>query len=381
MYPHQAERLTEALEAERLDAVVATAPANIRYVTEFESARWRSGWPEVLAVFARGGGTALVVPAVEVPGLAAEGADAGVIRCHGALPLQTPDSPAGHRARDLLDRAAPTPAGALAAALDALGVTGRIGLDASGIAAPTWRRLEAALDRYETIEGAAAFLKARAVKGPWEIECLQRALRAAEESLNAVIQMLEPGVTEREAATLWEREVVQRGARSGGAVIAMGDRSALPVTAPSERALRSGELVRFDVACTWHGYHASLGRTAVMGASNPRHDSTHGALQRALDAAVDVIRPDVTGAEVVKAAAAHAAHALHGGHGIGLEPSEPPMLGLSVGDALDAGMVLCLETSSYELGVGGLQIRDTVLVTRAGATVLNASLRGLVVLD
>ena len=37
MYPHQAERLSAALEGGALDALVASSPANVAYVTGFWS--------------------------------------------------------------------------------------------------------------------------------------------------------------------------------------------------------------------------------------------------------------------------------------------------------------------------------------------------------
>ena len=49
--------------------------------------------------------------------------------------------------------------------------------------------------------------------------------------------------------------------------------------------------------------------------------------------------------------------------------------------ALDNGMVLRVETPYYEPGWGGLHLKDTVLVTRHDAAVMNRSARGLVVLD
>ena len=42
MYPHQAERLTEALEAPGCAALVATAPENVLYVTGPERVAFRN---------------------------------------------------------------------------------------------------------------------------------------------------------------------------------------------------------------------------------------------------------------------------------------------------------------------------------------------------
>lgn len=103
------------------------------------------------------------------------------------------------------------------------------------------------------------------VKGPYEIECLERGLHVAEDGANAVIQMLEPGVTERAAATLYEERIVKRGAAPCCTIVAAGQRSAIPAPYPSERALRSGDLVRLEVGCVLKGYHADLARTAVVG--------------------------------------------------------------------------------------------------------------------
>ena len=56
----------------------------------------------------------------------------------------------------------------------------------------------------------------------------------------------------------------------------------------------------------------------------------------------------------------------HVGYGIGLEPAEPPRLAPG-GDALEMGMVLRVETPYYLVGEAGLNVKETVLVTRTGA--------------
>src|SRR5262249_13467751 len=70
----------------------------------------------------------------------------------------------------------------------------------------------------------------------------------------------------------------------------------------------------------------------------------------------------------------------HVGHGIGLEAAEAPWLRPG-GERLEAGMVLRVEAPYYELGGFGVSVKETVLVTRGGANVVNRSHRGLVVLD
>jgi len=66
---------------------------------------------------------------------------------------------------------------------------------------------------------------------------------------------------------------------------------------------------------------------------------------------------------------------------IGLAPREKPTLANGDGTPLLAGEVLCIESTHCELGVLGLAVRNTVLVTTDGARTLNRSRHDLIVLD
>ena len=72
MYPHQAERLTAALESAGVDALVAASPANVAYVSGFRSL-FRAVYPtsESYAIMTRHG-TALIVPTIDAPAGMAE---------------------------------------------------------------------------------------------------------------------------------------------------------------------------------------------------------------------------------------------------------------------------------------------------------------------
>ncbi len=392
MYPHQTERLTAALEAGGLDALVATTPANLFYVTGFRSVlQVTCPGRELYAVFSRHG-VALALPVADAITAAVEGAAVDHMRGYGRVPLgkaRRPDD-TDRRAQEWVHEPAASAADALAAALDAVGVFrgGRIGLDEAGLSPPAWRRVVERLAGRTVIDGAAALGEARGVKGPWEIECLQRALHVAEEAANEVIQVLQPGMTEREAAAKFRTEVLARGGDPHGVVMLFGERSAFPAAAPSDRALRASDLVRIDAGCIVKGYHGQLARTAVMGKPSDDQQHAHDATQTALEAGLDAMRPGTRAGAVLDRAVAAARQAGLAqydcgqiGHGIGLEPYERPELAAGSDARLEVGMVLRLETPYYEPGWGGVHLRDTALVTRTGHALLNRSARGLVVLD
>jgi len=170
--------------------------------------------------------------------------------------------------------------------------------------------------------------------------------------------------------------------------VSMGDRTWIPNARPSDRALRPGDLVRFDVACVHKGYWGRVARMAVLGEPAPDAERAHGALIAAAEAAQDAVASDASAASV-RTAAVEAARAaeLAGhrfddvGHGVGLECSEPPTLAPGDDPALEAGEVLRVELAHFEIGRLGVAVSDTVLVTSGGARPLNRSRHDLVVLD
>jgi Xaa-Pro aminopeptidase len=278
--------------------------------------------------------------------------------------------------------------GALAAALAALGVhAGRIGMDDAALPAAAVAALRGQLSAVTLVSASEAFAAARLVKSPYEIECLQRTLHITEQSLDTVLGLLRPGVTEHEAATALAHEATRQGATPYRTIVAFGAGAAIPAPWPTDRALRLGDLVRFDLGCAARGYRSNVARMAVMGEPTERQQAVFDALHAGMESALDALRPGVAGSQVfdwtvaaVRKAGLPAYERHHTGHAIGLEPAEAPWLA-PAGGVLEMGMVVCVETPYYVVGQAGFTLTETALVTRSGAHGLNRSHRGLIVLD
>lgn len=390
MYPHQLDRLTGTLEREGLSALVGTTAENVFYLTGFRSvnhAVFRTGQ---FAIWTPRG-TALVVPAVDVPLIMDNGMPIDHVGAFGGFVCSYAASlgPDEQRIRKLTEHRAPSPGHAVESALDALAVReGRLGLDEGNLAPAAWERITKHLGKFTIVPAAAALQTARRVKSPYEIECLGRALGIAEEALNVVLQTLKLGVTEREATATYHNEVLRRDASLYPSSIAFGERTWIALPHPTDRALKTGDLVKFDVGAIYKGYYASLARTAVMGQPTERQVAASEAVQAGLEAGVNVVKPSITAGHIYDAVmAATRAAGLpdfqrgHVGHAIGLEPYERPKLEAGKATTLEAGEVLRIEVPHHEIGWGGVALRDTALVTTAGGRRLNRSARGLVVLD
>ncbi|HXJ79025.1 MAG TPA: Xaa-Pro peptidase family protein [Candidatus Methylomirabilis sp.] len=390
MYPHQAERLSEALDAAQVEGLVATSPENVAYVTGFRSVAGQRGEAPEFGVFTRSG-TALVVPAQHAASIAADAIDVDHVVCFGEWRVSVPEgsSPEVRRLQEIRAAAAPGPLVALAAALDRLGVRhGSIGVDESHLTRDAWEGLTAGIAGAKIGPAAAHLAVARRVKGPYEIECMGHALRIAEEALDAVIQTIDRGMTEREAAALFASEVLKRGAWPQRPVVMIGERTGIPASWPTDSALRAGDLVRFDMGCIYKGYCSSVGRTAVLGEPSSSQEALSQAVRAGLEAAIAAVKAGGPAGPIfdaaVEAIRGHGIpnhHTDHCGHGIGLQPHEVPLITFGNRATLELGEVLCIEASHYQVGVMGVGVRNTVLVTTTGARALNRSYHGLVALD
>ncbi len=332
-----------------------------------------------------------MLPAIEAASVVADAVDVDHVVCFGGLRASSLDksNPETRRLKTMVTTAASGSAEAVAVALDRLGIRqGSIGLDESRLTPKAWDHLTAQLSGLNIVAAADHLATARRVKAPYEIECLGHALRIAEEALDAVIQTIDRGMTEREVATLLTTEIVKRGGWPRPPVVTIGERTGTPASWPTDCALRAGNLVRFDVGCIYKGYCSSVGRTAVLGEPSARQDGLYQAVQAGLDAAIGVIGTGVpagrvfhAAVEVLRANGLPDDGADHVGHGIGLEPCETPVLAFDSGTTLEPGEVLGVEVSHCGIGSMGVSVKDTVLITTAGVRVLNRSHHGLVILD
>lgn len=390
MPAHAATRLRQVLDAEGLDALIGTSTENLYYVSGFRSlahALFRG--LELYGVFTRAG-TGLVIPYIDTTGVAAEGIHADALACYGKFFFDYAADPGaiGAKVRAWTAGALASPADALVKVLGDLGVLGgRLGVDESGLFPSAWRTLEERLKGATLVPAYPLFRRARMVKSPEEVARLERAAQIAEDGVAAVLAMLADGVTERQAAQVYEAEILRRGAQPFFTVITMGERAALADVYPAGHALRRGEMVRFDLGCVWEGYRSDIARTAVLGPPSDKLARYYAGVLAGEKAEMAAMKPGVPVSRIFEAALKatrengiphYQRH--HVGHGIGLEPYDPPTLNASTEMPLVPGMVFCVETPYYEHGWGGVQVEDTVEVTATGIRRLTRSSQDLAII-
>jgi Xaa-Pro aminopeptidase len=231
----------------------------------------------------------------------------------------------------------------------------------------------------------------RALKDAWEVEQIRHAIRIAERAFAMFRAMLEPDDSEKALSDALEAYVRRAGGRCSSfpAIVAVGERAALPHAPPTAKKVAEAGLLLVDWGASGPFYKSDLTRVLATRTNSTRPRSQNGAADEAkleavyavvLEAqrqAIAAVRPGARAGEVDGAARNIIAGAGYGdyfthstGHGLGLQVHEAPLLRPGSDTVLQAGMVVTIEPGIYLPGWGGVRIEDDVLVTPDGCEVL-----------
>lgn len=364
-------RLTDALEAADFDVFIATSPPNVMYATGYMTPVAQMLAVHPMAAIVTVAERRLVLPVAD----SAPAIDLGIppeeIVAFGTFYFE---SPTGEGPSTWAGRYGSL-AEAVTVALSQLGITsGRIGLDTAGLGqneAPVRASLP---DGAKIVDATAWARTVRSRKTEPEIALLRRSAELAVQGIDRAVAAAAPGMTERDLAQLVAAAMVEGDAMPKFVIVTSGPRSALADAIVTDREIRPGDLVRFDVGCLFEGYWSDIGRTAVVGGPTALQSARYAAVYAAEQAQLAAVREGVIAADLfdlamqtAEAGGIKGYRRQHCGHGIGAEVYEHPIIAPGVNAPLLAGMTYCFETPYYELGWGGMMVEDTVVVTEDGA--------------
>jgi Xaa-Pro aminopeptidase len=211
-----------------------------------------------------------------------------------------------------------------------------------------------------------------AVKSGIEIEHIERAIAVAEKSYTEILSLIRPGMREREIAAELSYRMHRNGAEKNAfdIIVAGGARSALPHGVASDRRIKNNEVLLLDFGCVVNGYHSDITRTVFIGRAGSKEKKVYTIVREALDRATGAAADGRRCKEVDSAARSHIRDSGYGeyfghslGHGIGLDIHELPRLSPLSDGVLRAGNVVTMEPGIYIPGSFGIRIEDDVLIT------------------
>ncbi len=253
----------------------------------------------------------------------------------------------------------------------------RIGLAGRGlVGADLLRAFEAALPGVEWLDVENAVCDLRAVKSAAEVAVIREAYRIADLGIEAAVEAIRPGVTERAVAAEIEAAMRRAGSEGTGidTIVASGPNTRPILARSTFRAIDPDDTVLLTVAPRVEGYHAAIGRLVLVGDPGSRVRDALEVAIRAQEACARLLRPGIEGRAVeaegrriVTDAGLGEAFLYSGLHSVGVIEFEPPIFGPSSPAMLQPGMVISIDIPMFNTEWGGLRVESGYLVTESGA--------------
>jgi len=257
----------------------------------------------------------------------------------------------------------------------------------------TVARRDALVEQHESVEWIPEtnlLSEPVASKDAAEIEYIRAAQSITEAVFDEIVDLIAPGMTEREVAA----EIVYRHLKHGAEamsfdpIVASGPNAARPHARPTDRSLRDGELVVLDMGCISDGYASDMTRTVALGTPGAEARDGYTAVLQAQTAALNAAHAGMTGKELDAVARSVLEDAgleeffTHGlGHGIGLQVHEWPRVSHSSDADLPEGACVTIEPGVYVPERNyGVRIEDIVVLRPDGCENLTRTQKELLVL-
>ena len=376
MHRYRLGRALAALEASDLGALLLFDDNNVRYVTSTKIGEWARDKLSRWTLLVRGGepilwdfGSAAFHHKLYSPWLKPENCKAGLVGLRGTV-----DSAFGlmkHHAEEM------------ASILKSAGVAKMpVGVDI--IEPPMMFELEKAGIKVK--DGQQVMLEAREVKSADEIALLNRAAAMVDGAYQLIDEKLKPGVRENDIVGLVNEFLYRHGSDDVEAINAIsGERCNPHPHNFTDRMIRPGDQVFFDILQAFMGYRTCYYRTFNVGRATPAQHDAYKLCREWLDKAIELIKPGVSTDKIASVWPKAqdfgfpdelSAFGLQFGHGLGLNLHERPIISRVVSmdhpTVIKEGMVFALETyCPAKDGYSAARIEEEVVVTDKGHTIIS----------
>ncbi len=367
-------RVKALLRKSELGALLCFDMTNVRYITSTHIGTWAMDKLVRFSLLAQGGepilwdfGSAARHHQLYCPWLG-ERSRAGISLLRGAI------APEVGQAKDVARK--------IRVALEEHGVLGEpVGVDV--IELPVLFALQA--EGIRVVDGQQIMQEVRKIKTQDEITLLTTACMMVDAAYHELYRAMRPGMRENECVGLVNKVLYDLGSEYVEGVNAIsGERCNPHPHVYTDRVLRPGDPAYFDILHSYNGYRTCYYRTFAISSASQSMVDAYKRCREYLDAAISIIRPGVTTADVVRLwptaeefgfANEEAAFALQYGHGVGLAIWEKPifsrLVSLDHPEVIEENMVFALETFWPATdGWSAARIEEQLVVTKTGCEII-----------
>jgi len=352
------DKLNASLRTSDLDAVILNPGSTLTYLTGMHFHLMER---PVVLLFAKDQVPAIVMPELELQKVA-------------SLPYELqvfayPENPSEWDA-------------AFRKATQALGLDGkRIGVEPRQLRLLEYSYVKSSAPEADYPDASEVLSSLRLRKDKAEVDAMRRAVKIAQDALEATIPSIKIGMTEKELSSELVIQLFKHGSEPEmpfSPIVSSGPNSANPHASPTDRKLQVGDLLVVDWGAAYDGYISDLTRTFAVGEVDEEYKKIHKIVQDSNAAGRTAAKPGIPCADIDKAArdviekSGYGKYFTHRtGHGIGMEGHEEPYIRGDNMQILEPGMAFTVEPGIYLPGRNGVRIEDNVVITEDGADVLS----------
>lgn len=211
----------------------------------------------------------------------------------------------------------------------------------------------------------------RMIKTQDEIKKIKKAGIITKKAFNNIIQILKPGITEKEVAKKIIIQMYENGA-DGIAfepIVAFGKNSAYPHHQSSQTKLEENQPILIDCGATVENYHFDFTRTIFFGKSTTLFKKIFNIVKKAQLSVIRAIKPgikfsvlDRVAREIINKHSYKEKFIHYTGHGVGLDIHEEPRIAPKNVIKCKENMVFTVEPGIYLENLFGVRIEDIVLL-------------------
>lgn len=357
-------RAQKIMDRHGFDALLLTAPPNVRYFTGFDSQFWESPTRPWFVVVPREGAPIAVIPEIGAPEMALTWI------------------------RDIRSWAAPNPEddglSLLKSTIESLPRKhGKVGAEMGremALRMPVAEFLQLRGSLGLSLEnGSPCIWEIRMVKTAAEIDHIHYICQIASDAYEALPSQISIGESEREIVRKLRIDIARRGADSTPFMPAISGPGGVAqiVCGPHDRPIASGDILFIDTGSTFDGYFCDFDRNYAVGQVSDEAKRVHEALWLATEAGIAAAVPGATTddvwramATIIEDAGAIGNNVGRLGHGLGMQLTEPPSHRLGDGTLIVENMVLTIEPG-MEYAPGKMIVHEeNIAVTKDGPRLL-----------
>ena len=246
----------------------------------------------------------------------------------------------------------------------------------------------AALGSEAVVPADAVMRRVMVLKTEAELACLRESARISELGLQAVLERIEPGLTEAQVVGAATAAMLENGAEATGYSIwcCSGPNSTQAISRPTHRRIQTGEFVHIQIGAKVAGYSTSIARPVVLGSCSDEMREFLEVGCQAENMTIDLMRAGTLAADVARQVHGWITEQGYGdtilygpAHGSGQMECEWPFIETSTEVALQPNMTFQVDVFLAKPDMG-FRWEDAIIVRDGPAEELSSLRREVLIL-